>query len=99
MGQVAAAAAAAVLIVAVALSSLRGRHRLGFYLTIAAVVACLSWLNRLHVEVRAARGRDVSGATALEQVLVASGVLALVIFTVWFFGFSGSAPIPLRITY
>jgi len=71
----------------------------GMVVTIAALVPCLSWLNRRHVEVRAARGRDVSGATALEQVLVGSAALALVVFVVWFFGFSGSAPLPLEISY
>jgi 4-hydroxybenzoate polyprenyltransferase len=39
IAQLAAASAAAVLIVAVAWSGLRGRHHLGFYLTIAAVAA------------------------------------------------------------
>jgi hypothetical protein len=39
IGPVGAASAAAVLIVAVAWSSLRGRHHLGFYLTITAVGA------------------------------------------------------------
>jgi hypothetical protein len=71
----------------------------GMVVTITALSACLSWLNRLHVEVRAARGRDVSGTTALEHVLVASAVLALAVFVVWFFGFSGSEPIPLKISY
>jgi hypothetical protein len=71
----------------------------GMVVTLALIVTCLSWLNRLHVEVRAARGRDVSGTTALEQVLVASAALALIVFTVWFFGFSGSEPLPLKISY
>jgi hypothetical protein len=71
----------------------------GLVITIALLGACLSWLNRLHVEVRAARGRDVSGTTALEHVLVASAAVALAVFLVWFFGYSGSEPIPLKISY
>jgi hypothetical protein len=69
----------------------------GMAVTIGVLVAFLSWLNRRHVEVRATLGRDVSGTTALEHVLVASAALALVGFVVWFFGFSGSEPIPLKI--
>jgi 4-hydroxybenzoate polyprenyltransferase len=43
-GQVAAAVAAAVLVVAVAWSGLRGRHQLGFFLTIAAAAAIVLML-------------------------------------------------------
>jgi hypothetical protein len=50
-----------------------------------------------------ARGRAVhlpeNATTALELVLVASAVVAVVGFVVWFFGFSGSSPIPLNISY
>jgi hypothetical protein len=72
---------------------------IGVAASIAVLVPCLGWLNRLHVELRAARGRDVSGTTALERVLVASALVAATSFFVWFFGFSGSSPIPLRISY
>jgi uncharacterized membrane protein YbhN (UPF0104 family) len=72
---------------------------LGIAVSIAILVQSLSWLNRRHVEVRAARGLDVGDATALERVLVASGALVLVGFAVWFFGFSGSEPFPLNISY
>lgn len=71
----------------------------GIAISIALLVPFLSWLNRRHVEARAARGRELEGPTALERVLVASGALALVGFGVWFFGFSGSEPIPLNIGY
>jgi hypothetical protein len=71
----------------------------GLVVTITLLGACLSWLNRLHVEVRAARGRDVRGTTALERVMVTSAVVALTVFLVWFFGFSGSEPFPLKISY
>jgi hypothetical protein len=71
----------------------------GLVVTVATLVVSLTWLNRKHVELREARGLDVSGTTALEQVLVASAALAVLGFIVWFFGFSGSSPIPLNIRY
>jgi hypothetical protein len=71
----------------------------GIAVSIALLVSSLSRLNRRHVELRAARGLDVGGATALERVLVASGALVLVGFAVWFFGFSGSEPLPMNIGY
>jgi hypothetical protein len=71
----------------------------GVAASIALLVRSLSWLNTRHVEVRASRGLDVGGATALERVLVASGALVLIGFGVWFFGFSGSEPIPLNVSY
>jgi uncharacterized membrane protein YbhN (UPF0104 family) len=72
----------------------------GLVASTAVLVSSLAWLNRLHVEVRAARGRDLRGPTALERVLVGSGMLALLAFGVWFVGFSGSSPFPgLELTY
>ena len=37
--------------------------------------------------------------TALERVLVSSAVVAVIGFFVWFFGFSGSSPIPMNVSY
>jgi hypothetical protein len=72
----------------------------GFVASTAMLVTSLTWLNRRHVEVRAARGRDLRGPTALERVLVGSGMLALLAFGVWFFGFSNASPFPgLELTY
>ena len=80
-----------------------GAMMIGMLLTIVAVLALLGWLNRKHVELLEARGRAVhlpaDATTALELVLVASAVVAVVGFFVWFFGFSGSSPIPLNISY
>ena len=59
----------------------------------------LTRLNRIHGEVRVARGLDDGGATALERVLVLSAVVAVLAAVVWFFGFSGSEPLPLQIGY
>jgi hypothetical protein len=76
-----------------------GAMMIGMLLTIAAVVAGLGWLNRKHVELQEARGLPESETTALELVLVVSAVIAVIGFFVWFFGFSGSSPIPLNISY
>jgi uncharacterized membrane protein YbhN (UPF0104 family) len=76
-----------------------GAMMLGMVLSIAALVSLLTWLNGLHIELQAARGREIRGATALEQILVGSAALAVVAFVVWFFGFSGSEPIPFKISY
>jgi hypothetical protein len=61
---------------------------------IFAIVPLLGYLNRKHVEVRAARGLDDYGQAPLEAVLVVSAGVALVGFGVWFFFFSGAAPLP-----
>ena len=56
----------------------------------------LGWLNRKHMEVRVARGRQDLGTAALEGVIVVSAGIALVAFGVWFFFFAGSSPIPVH---
>jgi uncharacterized membrane protein YbhN (UPF0104 family) len=71
----------------------------GVALSIALIVRFLAVVSRRHEERRAARGDAEQRATALEQVLVASGALALLVFATWFFGFSGSEPFPLEIAY
>jgi hypothetical protein len=81
------------------LSAAIGAMMIGMLLTIAALVSFLAWVNRKHVELQEARGSFGGTATALEFVLVASAVVAVLGFTVWFFGFSGSSPIPLNISY
>ena len=61
---------------------------------IVAIVPLLGFLNRKHMEVRAARGLDTLGQAPLEGVLVVSAGLALVGFGVWFFFFAGASPFP-----
>jgi hypothetical protein len=76
-----------------------GAMMVGMLLTIAVLVAFLGFLNRKHVELQEARGVHPGDTTALELVLVGSAALAVVAFGVWFFGFSGSSPIPMHISY
>ena len=80
-----------------------GIMMIGMLLTIVALLALLGWLNRKHLELLEARGRAAhmppDATTALELVLVASAVVAVVGFIVWFFGFSGSSPMPLQVGY
>jgi hypothetical protein len=76
-----------------------GAMMVGMVLTIAALLIILTRLNRVHVELQARRGRPARGVTALERVLVASAAVAVVGYGIWFFGFSGSEPIPLEIGY
>jgi len=72
---------------------------LGVAVSIVVIVPALGWLNRLHEELRVARGFESHGQTALEAVLVVSAAVALTAFVVWFFVFSGSSPVPLNLSY
>jgi uncharacterized membrane protein YbhN (UPF0104 family) len=72
----------------------------GLLLSVAALVTGLSWVGRKHIELLELRGREIGSTTPLEQVLVGSAALAVVGFAVWFFGFSGSPPLPgLELSY
>jgi hypothetical protein len=83
------------------MSTVIGTMMIGMLVTIAALVALLGRLNRRHVELQEARGAHLpeNATTALENVMVASAVVAVIGFFVWFFGFSGSSPIPLNLSY
>jgi hypothetical protein len=71
----------------------------GVIVTIVVLAAILSWLNGKHAELREARRLPVSGTGALEPILVGSAGIAVLLFAIWFFGFSGSSPVPLNIGY
>jgi uncharacterized membrane protein YbhN (UPF0104 family) len=71
-----------------------GVMMLGMIASIALLVLLLGWLNRLHIEVEAARGHHIRGS-ALERALVACAVVAMIACAVWFVGWSGSAPFPI----
>ena len=77
--------------VGVALLAMAG----GVVVGIFAIVPLLGFLNRKHVEVRAARGLDTYGQAPLEGVLVVSAGIAAVVFAVWFLFLAGAEPVPL----
>jgi heme/copper-type cytochrome/quinol oxidase subunit 2 len=64
----------------------------GVVASIVAVVPILGWLNRKHLELRAARGLDTHGQTALEAVMTVSVAIAVIAFVVWFFVIAGPGP-------
>ena len=67
---------------------------LGVLVSIAVLVPLLLWLNRKHCDLRAARGLERHGQTALEAVMTVSAGIALAAFAAWFFLFSGTSPVP-----
>jgi hypothetical protein len=62
--------------------------------SLVVLIPLLNWLNRKHMELRVARGRQDLGTAALEGVMVVSAGIALAGFVVWFFFFSGASPLP-----
>lgn len=69
----------------------------GIVVTIFAVITVLSWLNRRHAVLRERRSGSPGGLSALEVIMVSSAGVAIVGFGIWFFGFSGTSPLPLNI--
>jgi multisubunit Na+/H+ antiporter MnhB subunit len=65
--------------------------------SVLAFVPVLGWLSRRHAEAREARGREDLGRATLEGVMVVSATIAVVLFAIWFFFFSGAEPIPLSL--
>jgi uncharacterized membrane protein YbhN (UPF0104 family) len=72
---------------------------IGIIASIIAVVYALSWLNRRHASLQERRDRPLGRSSVLEVLLVSSAGLAVVLFGVWFFGFAGTSPVPLNISY
>ena len=64
-------------------------------LGIWVMLRLLGWLNLQHIHARERRGLETYGNVTLEGVMATSAGLALVSFCIWFFLFSGSAPVPL----
>jgi hypothetical protein len=60
--------------------------------SIVAILPMLGWLNRKHLELRAARGLDTHGQTALEAVMTVSVAVAVLAFVIWFFVIAGPGP-------
>ena len=68
---------------------------LGLVASIVAVAPLLSWLAHKHAAAREARGLEDYGWAPLEGVLTVSAIIAVVLFVLWFFVFSGAEPLPL----
>ncbi len=71
----------------------------GVAASIAAVLRVLAWLNLKHIHARERRGLESYGNVTLEGVMVTSAGFALVSFSIWFFLFSGTSPIPLNLGF
>ena len=84
---------------ATSLATAIGAMMVGMLLSITVLLGVLGRLSRRHTELQERRGVPEQETTALELVLVSSAVVAVVGFFVWFFGFSGSSPIPLNLSY
>lgn len=69
-----------------------GVMMLGVVVSITVIVAGLGWLNRKHVELRESRGLETHGQTALEAVMTVSAIVALLVFSIWFFVIQGPGP-------
>lgn len=72
---------------------------LGIGACILAVLRILAWLNLRYIHARERRGLETYGSVAFEGVMVASAGFALVSFSIWFFLFSGTSPIPLNLGF
>jgi hypothetical protein len=77
------------------LSTALGAMGIGVVVTVMALAAVLAKLSNTYRANCQARGLDDPGHFLLEGVLVVSAGITLVAFVIWFFFFSGSAPIPL----
>ena len=71
----------------------------GVTASIWAIVRLLGWLNLQHIHARERRGLEAYGNVTLEGVMVTSAGIALVSFCIWFFLFSGSAPVPVNLGF
>ena len=66
----------------------------GFPVSVVLVVMGLGRLNDAYRRGRVARGLDDVGTFALEVVVVSTAAVVIVGFVIWFFIFSGAAPLP-----
>jgi uncharacterized membrane protein YbhN (UPF0104 family) len=71
----------------------------GMIASVLAVTWSLGRLNHRHAALQELRGRPEAEIGVLERVLVLSAAVAVIAFGAWFLIFSGSEPIPLKISY
>jgi ABC-type multidrug transport system permease subunit len=69
-----------------------GAMLVGAPLTIIVIAKGLVFLNRKHMELREARGHEVSGQGALEAVMIVSAFIAVAGFVFWFLILTGPGP-------
>ena len=67
---------------------------IGVLISVVALVVGLARLNDVYREHQAQRGFEETGLFALEAVLAVSATIAVVGFSIWFFLFSASPPLP-----
>jgi hypothetical protein len=72
-----------------------GTMAIGVVATVTVLAGVLAKLSDTYRANRQSRGLEDPGHVVLEGVLVVSAGITLVVFGVWFFFFSGAAPIPL----
>jgi hypothetical protein len=76
-----------------------GAMFIGVLVTIVLLAGVLAKLSNVYRANRRARGLDDPGHLVLEGVLVVSAGLTLAAFTVWFFFFAGTSPVPIGIQF
>jgi hypothetical protein len=74
-----------------------GAMAVGVIITIMLLATVLAKLSDVYRANRLAQGQDDPGHVVLENVLVVSAGVTLVVFVIWFFIFAGTSPVPLGI--
>jgi hypothetical protein len=72
---------------------------IGVVATVVVVAALLSALNRRHLALQEQRHGQLPAHSMLEVMLVLSAGFAVIAFSVWFFGFAGTSPIPVNVGF
>ena len=71
----------------------------GSVVTVLAFAWVLAQLSVVHRENAIANGHSDPGHKMLEQVLIVTAAIVLVVFGFWFFIFAGASPIPIGLNY
>jgi hypothetical protein len=71
----------------------------GVVATVVVVTAMLSALNRRHLALHEQRHGQLPAYSTLEVMLVLSAGFAVISFSIWFFGFAGTSPIPINVGF